>query len=470
MGDAREQYLRRIPSVEEVLGLCDGNGLGPSHPRWALLAAAREVLSEKRQVLLSCNLPEEMEEIDLSPEGIVRSVKERARRIQAPLLRRVVNATGVVVHTNLGRSPLSRQVIERLAEVGLGYSTLEYDLERGQRGSRQSILAGLLRRLTGAEDCLVVNNNAAAVLLALDTLARGREVIVSRGQLVEIGGAFRIPDVMRKSGARLVEVGTTNKTRVSDYEEAAGENTALLLKVHTSNFKILGFVEEVESNELVRLGRRLGIPVMEDLGSGTLVDLARHGLSHEPTVMDSLGAGIDVVTFSGDKLLGSSQAGFLLGKADLIRTMKKNSLTRALRPGKLTLAALEATLRLYLEGRIEEIPTLRMLTLPLAEIARRAQVLLADIRAGLQNPSLVSCQEDFSEVGGGALPLQTLPTRVIAFSADKLSPNDLEVRFRSNPVPILGRIQKGRFVLDLRTLLDADFEPVVRACRDILNP
>lgn len=470
MGDAREQYLRRIPSVEEVLGLCDGNGLGPSHPRWALLAAAREVLSEKRQVLLSCNLPEEMEEIDLSPEGIVRSVKERARRIQAPLLRRVVNATGVVVHTNLGRSPLSRQVIERLAEVGLGYSTLEYDLERGQRGSRQSILAGLLRRLTGAEDCLVVNNNAAAVLLALDTLARGRDVIVSRGQLVEIGGAFRIPDVMRKSGARLVEVGTTNKTRVSDYEEAAGENTALLLKVHTSNFKILGFVEEVESNELVRLGRRLGIPVMEDLGSGTLVDLARHGLSHEPTVMDSLGAGIDVVTFSGDKLLGSSQAGFLLGKADLIRTMKKNSLTRALRPGKLTLAALEATLRLYLEGRIEEIPTLRMLTLPLAEIARRAQVLLADIRAGLQNPSLVSCQEDFSEVGGGALPLQTLPTRVIAFSADKLSPNDLEVRFRSNPVPILGRIQKGRFVLDLRTLLDADFEPVVRACRDILNP
>ena len=469
MPNAPEQYLRRIPSVDDVLAVCEKHGLTSSFPRWILLEATREVLSEKRRALLISTFPENLENVDLSPEGIVRSVREHACKIQGPFLRRVINATGVVVHTNLGRSPLSRRVLDQLTEVSLSYSTLEFDLEKGERGSRQEILAGLVRRLTGAEECLVVNNNAAGVLLALDTLACGKEVIVSRGQLVEIGGSFRIPDVMRKSGAKLVEVGTTNKTRISDYEEAVGEHTALFLKVHTSNFKIVGFVEEVAGEELVKLGRRLQIPVMEDLGSGTLVDLSKYGLSHEPTVLESLSSGIDVITFSGDKLLGSSQSGFVLGKAERIRAMKKNPLTRALRPDKLTLAVLEATLRLYLEGRIEEIPTLRMLTLPLSELSRRAETLLETVRTGLDDPSQASCEEDVSEVGGGALPLQQLPTRVIALRSPRLSPNALEVRFRKYPVPVIGRIQKGRFVLDVRTLLDEDLEPVAQACHEILN-
>ena len=469
MPNAPEQYLRRIPSVDDVLAVCEKHGLTSSFPRWILLEAIRDVLSEKRKALLISTQPETLENVDLSPEGIVRSVREQACKIQGPFLRRVINATGVVVHTNLGRSPLSRRVLDQLTEVSFSYSNLEFDLEKGERGSRQEILAGLVRRLTGAEECLVVNNNAAGVLLALDTLACGKEVIVSRGQLVEIGGSFRIPDVMRKSGAKLVEVGTTNKTRISDYEEAVSEHTALFLKVHTSNFKIVGFVEEVAGEELVKLGRRLQIPVMEDLGSGTLVDLSKYGLSHEPTVLESLSSGIDVITFSGDKLLGSSQSGFVLGKAELIRAMKKNPLTRALRPDKLTLAVLEATLRLYLEGRIEEIPTLRMLTLPLSELSRRAETLLETVRTGLDDPSQASCEEDVSEVGGGALPLQQLPTRVIALRSPRLSPNALEVRFRKYPVPVIGRIQKGRFVLDVRTLLDEDLEPVAQACHEILN-
>ncbi|MEE9305773.1 MAG: L-seryl-tRNA(Sec) selenium transferase, partial [bacterium] len=386
-----------------------------------------------------------------------------------PALRRVVNATGVVLHTNLGRSPLAPAVGDHIRQIGTAYSNLEYDLATGRRGSRYAPLVRLLTTLTGAEDALVVNNNAAAVLLCLETLAAGREVIVSRGELIEIGGAFRLPDVMVKSGAVLREVGTTNRTHLGDYAKAVSDETALLLKVHPSNYAIQGFTASVSAGELAQLGRERGVPVMEDLGSGNFIDWGPYGLPHEPTVPEVVASGVDLVTFSGDKLLGGPQAGIILGRAALVGRLKENPLTRALRVDKFTVAGLEATLRLYLEPEhaIEAIPALRLLAAPAERLEARAHALADRLRALADRGLRVEVRKEVAQVGGGALPTASLPTWVVVLSAEGRSPNSLEEAFRTSPTPVIGRIREEAFLLDCRTLLEGDEDRIVEAASRI---
>ncbi len=411
----------------------------------------REILEECRAAILAGKLTRK---IDLAPARLRELFAARLQEQAAPNFVRVINATGVVIHTNLGRSVLPVEAMAWINEIGSGYSNLEFDLATGRRGSRYSLVEELLCQLTGAEAGLVVNNNAAAVLLALDTLAKGREVVVSRGQLVEIGGSFRIPEVMARSGARLVEVGATNRTHLHDYQAALTEETALLLKVHTSNYRIIGFTSEVPLAELVELGRQRNIPVMEDLGSGCLVDLSRYGLIKEPTVREVVATGVDVVTFSGDKLLGGPQAGLIVGRREIIERIKRNPLNRALRIDKFTLAGLEAVLRLYLDERVAlaKIPTLAMLTLPAAEIARKARRLLKLIRKPLEGSCRLSTVKTFSRVGGGALPEFDLPTVAVSLQPANFSVNDLEQKLRGAAEPVIGRIENDHFLLDLRTV------------------
>jgi L-seryl-tRNA(Ser) seleniumtransferase len=379
-----------------------------------------------------------------------------------PNLRRVINATGVVIHTNLGRSLLAPEAVENLSVVASRYSNLEYDLDRGRRGSRYMAVRDLLCEITGAEDAMVVNNNAGAVLIGLETIAKGRTVVVSRGDLVEIGGSFRIPDIMAKSGAVLKEVGTTNRTHLRDYEHAIDADVGLLLKVHWSNYSIVGFTAQVPLRELVELGARHGIPVMEDLGSGTFIDFARYGLLKEPTVQASVSSGADIVTFSGDKLLGGPQAGILVGRRKIIETIRKNPLNRALRIDKLTLAALESTLRLYRDEAqaVAAIPTLRMLTEPEDAIQARAEDLARRLQ-GLADPRLhIEIVRLASKAGGGSLPLLELPSRCLKVRIDGLTANRLELKLRFNEPPIIGRIEDDAFLMDARTL-QADEGPII---------
>jgi len=373
-------------------------------------------------------------------------------------LHRVINATGIVVHTNLGRSPLASAAVEAVADVARGYSTLEYDVASGERGSRHVHVEELLKRLTGAEAAMAVNNNAAAVLLGLAGLARGKEAIVSRGQLVEIGGSFRIPDIMRESGAKMVEVGTTNKTHLRDYEAAITPDTGLLLKVHSSNYRVVGFTEEVSLAELVHLGAQHGIPVFEDQGSGVLVDLARFGLPGEPTLASAVAAGADIVSASGDKLLGGPQAGILVGKWHTIEKLKKHPLARAVRLDKMTPAALEVTLRLYLdeEKLFTELPTLRMLTIPAGTLESRARALAAAIESACGDSYDVTTAPDVSRAGGGALPMADIPTTVVSVAPRAGSVVELEQRLRLGEPTIVARIKDGRLLLDPRTLKPAE--------------
>jgi len=385
---------------------------------------------------------------------VLSAVADRLAALAQPTLQLVINATGVIIHTNLGRAPLSAATIAAMQQAAVGYSNLEYDLEQGQRGSRYAHAEGLLCRLTGAEAALLVNNNAGAVLLALSALAQGREVVISRGQLVEIGGGFRIPDVMAQSGALLREVGTTNRTRLRDYEAAIGEQTALLMRVHTSNFKIIGFVQQVELDELVRLGRERRLPVVDDLGSGTLLDTSPYGLTHEPTVQESVAAGADIVTFSGDKLLGGPQAGIIVGRGELVERLRRHPLTRALRVDKTAIAGIQANLLHYLKGEAaREIPVWRMIALPLAELEARAQALAAQAaRLGVA-AQVVDGQ---STIGGGSLPGEMLPTRLVALpvrGADALA----RALRRGQPA-VVGRIEDDRLLLDLRTVLPGQDE------------
>ncbi|HXG02180.1 MAG TPA: L-seryl-tRNA(Sec) selenium transferase, partial [Candidatus Binatia bacterium] len=391
-------------------------------------------------------------------------VREELARAGRFSLRPVINATGVVLHTNLGRAPLSAPALERLARVAEGYANLELDLTTKERGSRYAHVEERLRRLTGAEDALVVNNNAAAVLLALETLAHGREVIVSRGELIEIGGEFRIPDIMRRSGAVLREVGTTNRTHLRDYAEAIGPQTALLLKVHTSNYRVVGFTAEVSSRELVTLGRDRGLPVMEDLGSGSLVDLRAFGFPYEPTVQDVVGAGVDLVTFSGDKLLGGPQAGLVVGRRDLVGRLKKNPLNRALRIDKLTVAALEATLDAYEAGRARtDIPTLRLLTEPLASVRRRARGVLARLDPAVRGRLRAQVVEERAQVGGGALPTVEVPTAAVSLGSTGQEARDLDAALRRGRPPVVGRIADDRLLLDCRTVLPSQVAALAAA-------
>jgi L-seryl-tRNA(Ser) seleniumtransferase len=457
----RELY-RKIPKVdtftndEELLELLD------SRPKFFLKKAVEIVLSDLRRKISKGEIS------DFSYDELKERVKEKLKELIRPKLHKVINATGVVLHTNLGRAPISKRVAEHLVEVITGYSNLEYDLERGRRGLRYRNLEWILKELTGAEDVCVVNNNAGAVLLVLSALAKGREVIVSRGELIEIGGSFRIPDVMEQSGALLREVGTTNKTHIWDYERAINENTGLLLKVHTSNYRILGFTESVPTKELVELGRKYGIPVYEDLGSGSFVDVRKLGLSYEPTVQDVLKAGVDVVSFSGDKLLGGAQAGIILGKKEYVERIKKHPLNRALRIDKMTLAVLEATLTYYLDEALafEEIPVWRFLSQKSDDVRRKAEKLVSELEKS-KFRGKVEIVEDRVEVGGGALPLQTLPTYCVSVKLDSMSESELDKRLRGNYPPIVGRIKDGKFLIDMFTVFEEEISTVVRALEEL---
>ncbi len=450
------ELFRKIPKVdlflkdEELLKLLDDN------PPFFLKEAVNKVLNELRRQIKEGKV----KEIDYSELRL--KVKEELRKLLRPKLHKVINATGVVLHTNLGRAPISRRAAQNLLSVITGYSNLEYDLEEGKRGLRYRNLEWILKELTGAEDVCVVNNNAGAVLLVLSALAKDREVIVSRGELIEIGGSFRIPDVMVQSGAILREVGTTNKTHLWDYEQAINERTGLLLKVHTSNYRVLGFTHSVSTKELVELGRRYGIPVYEDLGSGSFIDVRKLGLEYEPTVQEVLKAGVDVVSFSGDKLLGGAQAGIILGKRELIERIKRHPLNRALRIDKMTLAVLEATLMCYLDERIalKEIPVWRLLSQKKEEVFSKARELVRELRLeGFKGKATVV--EDEAEVGGGALPLQTLSTYCVAVEIPGLSPDEIDRRMRSCQVPVVGRIKEGIYLIDMLTVFEDEVPLVV---------
>jgi L-seryl-tRNA(Ser) seleniumtransferase len=456
-----EGLLRQIPSVEEVLA--DVRPLADRLPRWALVDAVRDVLHAIRQQVMGGTLSPEEARARLEAAAIGRAVEAAAARRIGGSLRRVINATGVVIHTNLGRAPLAKAALQAIREAAAGYSNLEFDLERGERGSRQAHVEALLCTLTGAEAALVVNNNAAAVFLAIHTLAAGREVVISRGELVEIGDSFRIPDVMTQAGGRLREVGATNRTHLADYAEAIGPATALLLKVHRSNFRLLGFTAEADSADLAALGRQHGLPAMEDLGSGALVDLSALGLRREPMVADAIRAGLDLVTFSGDKLLGGPQAGIIVGRRDLVGRLRKNPVARSVRLDKLCLAGLEATLRLLrdpVQAR-QQIPILRMLGLSREALAVRADGFARALAARLPEVA-VAVEDGLSEVGGGALPLQELPTRLVALSPGPQAARTAEAALRHGTPAVLVRIKEDRLVVDLRTVAP-DEEPELGA-------
>jgi len=454
----RQQALRKIPSVDELLSRPQVVDLLKVHPRNVVVEAIRKGLERVRDdILRKQDLPKLGEAFFTFDNLYPLFQKEIDLQIQ-PRLRRVINATGVVLHTNLGRSPLHPSAIKHLVEVSKTYSNLEYDLERGERGDRYTHVEETLCRLSGAESALVVNNNAGAVLLVLNTLADGKEVIVSRGELVEIGGAFRIPDVMKRSGALLREIGTTNRTHFNYYQKAIGPHTALLLKVHTSNFRVMGFTSEVSLQDLVQLGREHQLPVVDDLGSGCLIDLTQHGLEKEPTVQETIKTGVDAVTISGDKLLGGPQAGIILGKKNILDLFKINPLTRALRIDKLTLAALESTLLLYFDEKraMEEIPVLSMLSLDMRKLKKRGKRLLKRLSRMTNERMTISLKEDVSQVGGGALPLQELPTFVVAVKPLDFSVNSLEESLRKGDPPIISRISKEELILDMRTVFDEE--------------
>lgn len=423
-------------------------------PRIIILDAIRETLDFYRKAILGGKID------GFSNDKIIEDVVKRINNKNTMHLRRVINATGTVLHTNLGRAVLSKAAVDAVLNVSMGYNNLEFDLEEGIRGSRYSHVEELICKITGAEAAVVVNNNAAAVMLVLSTLSRGKEALVSRGQLVEIGGSFRIPAVMEESGAKLVEVGTTNRTHLYDYEKALNENTGVVLKVHQSNYKILGFTEEVDILALVDFGKKHNIPVVEDIGSGVFIDMSKYGLSMEPTVQNSIKMGIDVVTFSGDKMLGGPQAGIIAGRKEYIEKMKKNQLTRALRIDKMTLAALEATLRLYLdeERAVKEIPGLNMLTKDKDKLKKDALRLSRMIKLRLKGRAEVEVIKDFSQVGGGAMPLESLETYAVAIKPNGISLESLDYILRTEKIPIITRINKDRMIFDVRTLFDDEYK------------
>ncbi len=452
--------IHTIPKVDKVLSFPALASLLETHPRPTVLAAVRNVLAALRIDSSHGTLTASIDENDLC--GLI--VKE-LEQIVAPSLHALVNGTGVVIHTNLGRSLLAKPACRQILEVAERYSNLEMDMTTGERGERYSHVESLLCELTGAEAAIVVNNNAAAVLLALSGIAVGKEVIVSRGELVEIGGSFRIPDVMRLSGGIMKEVGTTNRTHLKDYQKAISPETALLLKVHSSNFSVVGFTAEVSIEQLVRCGREKGIPVMADIGSGSLLDLSKYGITGETPVQEYLKTGVDIITCSGDKMLGGPQAGIILGNREIISKLRKEQLLRALRIDKLTLAALEATLRLYRDERqaVAEIPTLRMLTVQPTALKAKASSWIRRIRPRIASSATLSIVPGNSQVGGGSLPLLDLPTFLISVEADGWSPQQIDSAFRQCKTPVLGRINKGKYLLDLRTLQEADLPALVQA-------
>lgn len=450
-----------IPKIDELLEDKDIKNLLLSIPRKTVLDSIREEIEILRDRIKN-KINEE--EVLYIIDNLNNNITKRAKAKDTPKLKRTINATGVVIHTNLGRSLINENIMENIKEVATNYSNLEFDLDNGTRGSRYSHLEDIIKTVVGGEASMVVNNNAAAVMLVLSTMAKDKEVIVSRGELIEIGGSFRIPDVMEQSGGKLISVGTTNKTHLRDYEDAINENTAALLKVHTSNYRILGFTSAVDSEELTSLKDKYNIPIIEDLGSGVLVDLSKYGMEYEPTVQESLKKGVDIVTFSGDKLLGGPQAGIIVGKKQYIDAMKKNPLTRAFRVDKFTIAALEGTLKCYLdeETAIKEIPTLSMLTISIDKLNEKAGKLRDLIRSNFtENLLQVEIVDDYSEVGGGSLPLEKLPTKCIAISLNKCTTQGFENRLREFKTPIIARLYKDRVYMDLRTIKEEEIDTII---------
>jgi L-seryl-tRNA(Ser) seleniumtransferase len=450
----RQDFLRKIPSVEELLKTPEIKELCTQFPRATVISAVQRVLAETRRTLLSrADNAAADEEGAVSLPAIQYAVTAHLQKINMPSLQRVINATGVVVHTNLGRAPLAENALRLLTEPACRYNNLEFDLEKGERGSRITHVRELLRQITGARDAFAVNNNAAAVLLCLSTLARGREVLISRGELIEIGGSFRIPEVMEQSGARLREVGTTNRTHLSDYRQAITENTALILKVHSSNYKMVGFTAEVSLREMKQLGTEFHLPVMFDMGSGNLLPPEQFGLQDEPTVQEALQQGADIITFSGDKLVGGPQAGIILGDSGFITAISRHPLTRALRLDKLTLAALEATLRLYYldPDCTRTIPVLSMISVAESTLKKRARAIARALRRNAL-PLDITVVPDCSKIGGGSYPLHDLPTWAVALAPQTMSPEELERRLRTSTPPVMARINRERVILDMRTL------------------
>lgn len=460
----KQEVLREIPPINMLLDLVEVKKLIEVYGREHIVEDIRLIIDDFRKNIK----PMSREEIIYY---VIKKLNEYIDEYKRYGLKKVINATGVVLHTNLGRSPLPDSAIELMKHVSEGYSNLEFDLETGGRGSRYSHIEPIIKKITGAESAMVVNNNAAAVFLCLNTLANAKEVIISRGQQVEIGGSFRIPDIIARSSARMVEVGTTNKTKLSDYSNAITEETSVLLKVHTSNYKITGFTQEVPLEELVSLGRKDNLVVMEDLGSGSLYDLSLIGLPYEPTVQDSIKNGADIVTFSGDKLLGGPQAGIIAGKKELIDRIKKNPFTRMLRCDKLTIAALTAVLELYidLDKVAYKIPALRMMALNEEELIRKANELKELINKALNDKCIVEVIDDLDEVGGGSLPGVTLNGKAITLEAINLGINTLQEKLRGANIPIICRINKDKIILNLRTIEDKDFHIIVETLLGILG-
>jgi L-seryl-tRNA(Ser) seleniumtransferase len=462
----KDNPLRRLPPVHEVLKAPALAALTGQHPRRLILQSVRGELARLRAQLKSGTAPDAIPDAHDLAIRVVHHLTQAA----TPRLRPVINGTGIVLHTNLGRAPLAETAALAAAQAARGYLNLEMELATGKRSSRQNAVREWLIQLTGAESATAVNNNAAATVICLRALAQGKEVIVSRGQLIEIGGSFRIPDIMGVSGATLREVGTTNITRLSDYERAVGPATAALMQIHTSNFRVRGFTKAVPLKDLVKLGRRHGLPVIDDVGSGALVDFARFGFQNEPVVRHSVAVGADLVLFSGDKLLGGPQAGLIVGRRQWIQKIEKDPLMRAFRLDKMTLAALEATLRLYLDEdqALHQIPGLRMLGLPLSEMHQRAEHLAAQLEQ-IDGLAFVQVSDDRAYVGGGSLPDQAMPTVVLEVQARFLEDEELARRLRCGDPAVLGRLRDGKLVLDIRTIFPDQEPALVEALRAAVN-
>ncbi|MEW6109488.1 MAG: L-seryl-tRNA(Sec) selenium transferase [Nitrospirota bacterium] len=463
-GNEKHKLLSELPSVDEILKSSAGNNWLAAFPRRIVLQAIRDVISGKRKAILEGLAAEFASEI------LIGEIEKEIRGLLSYNLVPVINATGIVIHTNLGRAPLSKKIIKNISSVGEGFSNLEYDLENGRRGKRHAHAKRLIKQITGADDGFIVNNNAAAVLLCLNTIAKGKEVIVSRSELVEIGGSFRVPDVMAASGAILREVGTTNKTHLYDYKNAINENTGLILKVHQSNYKIIGFTDDVKIDELVSLGRKKHLPVMYDLGSGCLLDLKQYGIHTEPSVQEIVKAGVDIISFSGDKLLGGPQGGIIVGKKKYIEKIQKNPMARALRTDKLTIAAFEATLMEYLdtENAKKEIPVLKMLFQSPEEIRSRARKIAAGLRKVARNAH-IDIVKDTSRAGGGSLPETEFPTFAVSLKSEMISVNELESRLRKSSPPVISRIKGHSLLLDARTIRKQDIKSLVKAVSAALS-
>lgn len=460
----------KLPKVDEILENEKIEDLLSSISRDLIVETIREELDGIRKKIN--NAISDEESLKIETEKLIDNVVFFVNEKQRNNLRKVINGTGVVVHTNLGRSLLSEKAVKHINEVSTNYSNLEFNLETNGRGIRYDHVEEIIKRITGAEAALVVNNNAAAVIITLKAMCEGKEVITSRGELVEIGGSFRIPEVMEQSGVKLVDIGATNRTHLRDYKNAITEDTKALLKVHTSNYQIVGFTSSVDLEELVELSKETDIPVIEDLGSGVLVDLSKYGLGYEPTVQESIKKGVDIVTFSGDKLLGGPQAGIIVGKKKYIDMMKTHPLNRALRIDKTTLAALESTLRHYLDERtIREIPTMNMLTMTTQEIEERAERLLRGINEKIDSDSGLKIEiiDDYSKVGGGSMPIEQIPTKCVNISSETLSMTKFEESLRNYETPIITRLYKDKMFIDLRTIKDEEVEHIVNAIVASMN-